>query len=538
MFKPPALLAKLNKDVGESIMLRAMSLLIGLAPMLSGAAWAIEGMGNPWETVDDAVCAGLKLTDFSTDSGGAVSITSAGRVADTKDLPGYCRVVATIAPKNNVEIRLPISGWNGRVLMAGCGGLCGKIQMARTDDALARKYAVAHTDMGHTEDDVNFADDPQLMEDFAHRSTHVATVLLKAVTKAYYNRQYEHAYFRGCSTGGRQGLTAALMYPDDYDGIIAGAPAAGPAVPNIVWALKANTRADGSSILDTTAITILHKAVLGACDLDDGMKDGIVGHPPSCAFDPAAMTCDKGKPGECLTLEQVDAARKIYAGVPNPDGTKYASQGYSKGGELGWLRTLVRTDKPAGMEGVARNYLRRFADMPSPPQTLADLDFAKTPVRLAAVDALPSFGSDGKRLAAFEKAGGKLLLYHSWSDDSLTPATAIDVYSAHARSMGGNERLDPFFKLFMIPGMFHCQGGDGPDAVDFLSAMETWVEKKSEPEKQIAFKTKQKPPVDSLHRFPLPPDQVLFSRPLYPFPASAKFSGQGDASSASTWFKN
>jgi pimeloyl-ACP methyl ester carboxylesterase len=538
MFMPPDWLAKLNKDVGESIMLRALSLLIVVASTLSGGARAIEGMGNPWETIDDAVCAGLKLADFSTDVGAAVSITSAGRVPDTKDLPGYCRVVATIAPMNNVEIRLPISGWNGRVLMAGCGGLCGAVQMERTDDALARKYAVAHTDMGHAEADMAFADDPQLLEDFAHRSTHVATVLLKAVTKAYYNRPHEHAYYRGCSTGGRQGLTAALMYPDDYDGIIAGAPAAGPAVPNIVWALKANTRADGSSILDTAAITILHKAVLGACDMDDGVKDGIVSHPPSCAFDPASIACSKTKPGECLTPEQVEAAKKIYAGVPNPDGTKYASQGYSKGGELGWLRTLVRTDKPAGMEGVARNYLRRFTDVPNPPQTLGDLDFTKTPVRLVAVDALPSLGADGKRMVAFEKAGGKLLLYHSWSDDSLTPATAIDVYSTHERAMGGKERLDPFFRLFIIPGMFHCRGGDGPDAVDFLSAMESWVEKKNAPEKLIAFKAKQKPPVDALHRFPLPPDQVVFSRPLYPYPASTKFSGRGDAANASTWVKN
>ena len=519
-------------------MIRKLVLMVFLSLAAGGESLAIEGMGNPWETIDDAVCAGLKITDFSYDVGAAVTIKISERVPETNSLPGYCRVVANIAPKNTVEIRLPISGWTGRVLMAGCGGLCGEIQMARTDDALVRKYAVAHTNMGHAESDVAFADDAKMLEDFAHRSTHVATLLLKAVTKAYYNRAHDHAYFRGCSTGGRQGLTAALMYPDDFDGIIAGAPAAGPAVPNIVWALKANTRSDGSSILDPIAINILHKAVLGACDMNDGVKDGIVSDPPTCTFNPAAITCDKAKTGQCLTLEQADTAQKIYDGVANPDGTKYASQGYSKGGELGWLRTLVRTDKPAGMEGVAQNYLRRFADMPNPPKAIADLDFTKQLVRLVTVDSLPSFGPGGQRLALFQKAGGKLLLYHSWSDDSLTPATAIDVYTAHEKAMGGKEQLDPFFRLFVIPAMFHCRGGDGPDAVDFLSAMETWVEKKSAPEKLIALKANQSPPTNTEYLFPLQANEVLFSRPIYTYPWAARYSGQRDAKDASTWIKN
>jgi len=503
-----------------------------LSLAVSGTALAIEGQGNPWESIDEAVCTGLKLADFSTAVGAAVTVKTAARVAQTTALPGYCRVVASIAPKNTVEIRMPVSGWNRRLLMAGCGGLCGAVQMERTDDALARNYAVAHTDMGHAETDMAFADDPQALEDFAHRSTHVATLLLKAAAKAYYNRPHDFAYFRGCSTGGRQGLTAALMYPDDYDGIIAGAPASGPAVPNIAWALKANTRSDGSSILDPAAINTLHQGALAACDMSDGVKDNIIGDPPSCAFDPASLACGKDAK-QCLTAEQVDAARKIYTGIGSP----HASQGYAKGGELGWLRTLVKTDTPAGMEGVARNYLRRFADLPAPPKTLAELDFAKHPVRLAAVDALPSLGPDNKRLAGLEKSSGKLLLYHSWSDDSLTPATAIDFYKANEQTFG-KEALDPFFRLFVIPGMFHCRGGEGPDAVDFLGVMERWVEKKAPPENLTAFKPKQRLTINIEYRFPLPADQVVFSRPVFAYPAAAKYSGKGDANDAANWTRN
>jgi pimeloyl-ACP methyl ester carboxylesterase len=513
-------------------MAQKVGLVAVLVTCLSGAAVAMEGSGNPWQTIDDAMCAGLKLRDFSGDVGAEVNVTLAGRMPESATLPGYCRVVATIAPKNSVEIRLPVSGWSGRLLMAGCGGLCGSIQMERTDDALARRYAVAHTDMGHGETDVAFADDPAALEDFVHRSTHVATKLLKAAAKAYYDRPHDYAYFRGCSTGGRQGLTAALMYPDDYDGIIAGAPAAGPAIPNIAWALKANTRADGSSILDTAGVQTLHAGVLAACDLDDGVRDNIISDPPSCRFKPETLTCGQNALGPCLTDEQVAAAKKIYAGPPN------ASMGYPVGGELGWLRTLVKTDKPAGMEGVSRNYLRRFADLPNPPKTLAELDFAAHTPRLAPVDALPSLGADGRKLTELQKSGGKLLLYHSWADDSLTPATAIDFYRANEKSFGGAKSLDDFFRLFVLPGMFHCRGGEGADSVDFLSAIETWVEKGTPPDKLIAYKTNTARPITQDPRFPLPASDVKFSRPIFPFPAASRYSGRGDMNDSANWERN
>ncbi len=474
-----------------------------------------------------AACGELARADFSGAVGAAVTLHGAVDVAAAGDLPAHCRVTATVAPKNSVEIRLP-QDWSGRTLMAGCGGLCGTIQMERTDDALARGYAVAHTDMGHGGEDMKFADDPQLLEDFAHRSTHVATVLLKALALAHYGRAQTRSYYRGCSTGGRQGLTAALMYPGDYDGIAAMAPAAGPAVPNIAWAMKANLRPDGSSILDDAALDVLHRGVLASCDLDDGVADGIVGDPPSCAFVPASLTCGKAPLEACLTTEQVRAASQIYSG------SGY-SAGFGKGGELGWKRNLVRRgDKAAGFEGVARNYLRRFTG-PDAPKTLAELDFAKHPVKLEAVDALPSFGVQGAALAKFRATGGKLLLTHAWADDSLTPATAIDVYKAHEQALGGKAALDPFFRLFVIPGMFHCRGGAGPDAVDLLTALEQWVEAGAAPDKLIAYKPKQAMPYPGEYRFPMTKDQVVFSRPVFPFPAAAKYLGVGDVNDAANW---
>ncbi len=519
------------------ILMTCSVLLAAIAPsMPARAASAPAAVGAAAET-QAASCARLASLRFEAPVGAAVSVRSAARVGEAGDLPAYCRVVASIAPRNTVEIRLPVSGWEGRVLMAGCGGLCGAIQMERTDDALARGYAVAHTDMGHAEADVGFADDPRALEDFAHRSTHVATRLLKAVARAYYGRPHAHAYFRGCSTGGRQGLTAALMYPQDYDGIVAGAPASGPAVPNIAWALQANTRRDGSSVLDVPAIRLLHAAVLGACDLDDGVRDAMLADPLACRFEPSTLICGRTSSEGCLTPEQAESARRIYGGVRNPDDTPYASQGYARGSELGWLRTLVRTDRPPGMEGVARNYLRRYADLPEPPRSLAELDFSRLPVRLAPVDALPSYGTSGRRLEAFQRSGGKLLLYHGWSDDSLTPATSIDVYTDHARAFGGRARLDPFFRLFMVPGVEHCRGGTGADAVDFLDAIARWVERREAPDRLLAQRASRVVSLPAEYRLPLPLDQVSFSRPVFPWPAVAVWSGQGDVRDASTWIR-
>lgn len=474
-------------------------------------------------------CAALKASSFDADVGAKTTVLETVEVAATAELPAYCKLVGVIAPHNNVEIRLPKDTWSGRVLMAGCWNLCGKVEADRANDALARGYAIAHTDMGHDEPDLSFAKDAAKLTDYEHRSTHVTTLLLKAAARAYYGKPHIKSYFRGCSTGGRQGLVAALMYPQDYDGIAAGSPASGPTVPNIAWALKANTRADGSQVLDGRALEVLHTGVLAACDMDDNVKDGIIANPDGCAFEPKNIVC--ADPQKCLTAEQANTAGLIYGGV-----TGYASRGFAKGGELGWSRGIVSVDgKPTGMMMVAQYYLDRYARDPNPPRTLMELDFSKHPPRLEAVDWYPSFGADGKRLAALQKAGGKLLLTHSWADDQLTPATAIDFYEDHARAFGGRAALDPFFRMFIIPGMFHCGGGDGPDAVNLLTALESWVERGEAPSRLIAYKTKASRGYPGQYAFPLAPDNIVSARPLFPFPTWARYRGRGDINDPANW---
>lgn len=483
-------------------------------------------------------CAALARVDFSASLGAKVTITAAEDVTAANGLPAYCRITAKIAPKIGVEIRLPREGWQGRLLTAGCGGLCGEIQMARTDDALIRAYAVAHTDMGHQDTGPTATQtiygDKQIQEDFAHRATHLTTKLLKESAALYYGRAPAHSYFRGCSTGGRQALTAAILHPQDYDGIVSVAPSMGAgAVPNIAWAQQSNTRADGTSILDWPALQSLHQGALAACDLNDGVKDGIIADPKACAFDPRAIVCNTSADSNCLSAEQAEAARKIYDGVVDSTG-RAVTMGLAKGGELGWRRTLVAENgKPPGASQFTGSYTRRLGP-DAPP--LAQFDFRKQPVALTVLDAVPDAPNGGAaRFAAYAAAGGKLLMLHGWSDESLSPSTSLDVFLAEAKARGGIEKIADSARLFLVPGLQHCVGGPGPGAIDTLSALEAWVEKAQAPARLTAYREVTTRNFQTEPRFPLKPEEILFSRPLYPYPASYRYTGKGDANDASNY---
>jgi feruloyl esterase len=487
-------------------------------------------------------CTALAQADFSAALGATVTMTGAEPIAADGALPSYCRVTAVIAPRIGVEIRLPLEGWQGRVLTAGCGGLCGEIQMTRTDDALIRGYAVAHTDMGHQDTSraaqATIYGDPQTQEDFAHRATHLTTRLLKAAAARHYGEAHRASYFRGCSTGGRQALTAAVLHPEDYDGIIAIAPSMGAgAVPNIAWAVQKNTAADGTAILDEKALKQLHQAALAACDRDDGVNDGVIANPLACTFDPAALQCANPAAQDCLTREQVEAARAIYDGVRDIEG-RAVTMGFAKGGELGWLRTLVAKDgKPAGGMQFAASYPRRLG--PDAPSSLAALDFTRAPVALTALDAVPQPPGGGQaRFAAHAARGGKLLMLHGWSDESLSPSTSLDPFLQEAAARGGIGSIAQSVRLFLAPGLQHCIGGPGPGAIDTLSAIEAWVERGQAPERLIAYREVTVRDFRTEPRFPLPAEAFTQTRPLFPYPDFAVYRGEGAVEDAANFTRS
>lgn len=478
-------------------------------------------------------CAVLAALDFEESVGAAVSLQGAMVEADGR-AAARCRVSGRIAPEIGVEIWLPAETWNGRLLVTGCTGACGSLQTGQMEDAAARGYATATTDGGY--DSRQYADDrwawnaPEREEQVSHRAVHATTLLARALIAAFYGERAQYAYFRGCALGGSQGLAAAQRYPEDFDGIIAGAPfQQGLSVPHMIWADRVNTDAEGAPLLRGEQIGLLHHAVLAACDAADGIVDGIVGDPERCTFDPATLLCREGEQDDCLDGTQVEAARRIYSGPLTSSEHRLALFGAAPGSEFTWATQLI------GREGAAPPYrvigeqwLRYHAFEPDPPQDAppGGFDFDRDPARLAASISRIGFEPD---LDAFQRRDGRLIIHHGWADELLQPAHTIEYWRRAVHASGGEEELATFARLFLLPGVQHCGGGPGAGDVDYLTAIERWVEQDEAPDMLIAWRTRASVSVSVRQpQFPLA-GEVLLKRPVFPYPDVARYRGDGDA---------
>jgi hypothetical protein len=476
-----------------------------------------------------------------------------GGVTD-KDHPELCRVEGQIAPTVGFLLRMPTTNWNGKILMGGCGGPCGMYLADRTDPALVRGYAVVVTDMGHKGSGWMFAENnPQQMIDFGYRATHVTAVAAKEVVASYYGQAPKWSYFIGCSTGGRQALVSAQRFPEDFNGIVGGAPPwmqTGHQPYVGVWGSKANIRADGTPIMFAPRLQVIHKAVMAACDKLDGLADGVLQDPRKCTWDPGAIQCASGPATDaCLSAEEVGAVRKIYDGPRNSKGVSLYP-GLARGSELDWTPLIVG---PPGKPGIywesADTTLHHLAFNPSRPASWEhrNFDFDRDPALLQIND--PLFHHTNPDLSAFKAAGGKLILFHGWNDNNLIPPQlAIDYYEKASRTMGGEKATQDFFRLFMMPAMGHCRYGPGGGEADWLTALENWVEKGQAPEQILAHHMVTEPyptaqagafsKVDSatfIPRHPLPAGSYDRVRPVYPYPAVARYGGRGDPAAAASW---
>jgi len=530
----------------------AVLLLLPLFCVLpTGSPLAATPEPSGLAAADRVACEALKALDLSEGTGARVRLVDVGILPATVDQPELCRVNGFIEPQVGFEVRMPVQDWNSKLLVTGCSNLCGILQIEGMEDALARGYAAATTDMGHRTGDTADArwalNSPALEIDFGHRATHVATRAAKEIVASYYGDPPEYAYFRGCSTGGRQGLVAAERYPDDFDGIIAGAPFnQALSVPHMAWVLAANAGPDGKPILTRTQFDLLGKAALDTCDARDGAVDGVVGNPETCTFKPEALQCagtvageKPGRAGACLSPEQVEAARKIYAGPRTSSGQAWSSGGSPVGSEFTWEKSLLAAPgKIPFFQFVVDNWSRYLAfepDLPVRPTPSATtpgphwsaVNFDAGPTQFAATTAVAGFKPE---LARFGALGGRLLLYHGWADETLMPAHTLDYWrdaqrrpvgkefgKASGKSAGGG--LSEFARLFMLPGMLHCGGGPGATEVDYLTVLERWVEAGEAPESLLAYKVKD--PVSTVlrqPRFPLPPGSVENTRKVYAYP--------------------
>jgi feruloyl esterase len=399
--------------------------------------------------------------------------------------------------------------------------------------------------MGHkgSAEDVLWADNNlQAQIDFGYRATHVVAAAGKAITASYYRRSAHRSYFVGCSTGGYQGVTEAQRFPWDFNGILAGAPDINLGAANLraIWIARVFLDEAGKPRLDHEALELVHSAALARCDRDDGVKDGIIGNPPACHFDPGDLVCKAGQTRKCLAVSQADTVRKLYAGPMTSKGQKTSTGGFLPGSELLWEEFWPP-------ESTAQYFKYGMPGYSTGPQwKYTDFDFDRDYQRLGGT---PWYDNDNPDLRKFKQAGGKLIVYHGWADTVDLPGAVTDYYEAVERAMGGRAATQSFFRLFMVPGMNHCTLGEGAFAVDWLGYLEAWVEDGHAPERIIGSHVKLEDVMDRVdhgdkdawqmleHRleFPLDPATVEFSRPIYPYPTQVKYLGHGDLSDAASF---
>jgi feruloyl esterase len=442
-----------------------------------------------------------------------------GGGAAFKTLPAFCRVAATLRPVEDSEIRIevwmPAAGWNGKLQSVGNGAWAGSISYPAMAIALQSGYAAASTDTGHSGNIATFVvGHPEKLVDFAWRSVHEMTVAAKALAAAYYGNGPQRSYFNGCSTGGRQALTEAQRFPNDYDGIVAGAAANYPTRLQgaQVWTAEVAHRSEAAYI-PPEKYPLIHKAALAACDALDGVKDGVIEDPTRCHFDPGVLACKEGDGAACLTAEQVETARKIYAGPSDPRTGKNLFPGLEPGSELGW--TNLTGPKPMALAEETYQYLvfhnpewsyRKF-------DVAADMATAEKVVG-------QTMNAINPNLQPLFAHGGKLLMYHGWADPGIAPGNSVNYYTSVVEVAGAAKAKNEV-RLFMVPGMGHCRGGDGTDTFDAVAALDQWVTKGEAPD-EIPASHRTKGVVDK-------------TRPLCPYPKVAVYKGSGDSNDAANF---
>ena len=479
-------------------------------------------------------CTAMAGVDVSQAVGAGTGISSATATTAPAGYP-ICDIKGVIAPQIQFEVQLPTQTYRQRYLQTGCGGLCGSLAINApaavgcaplTDGS----FAVASDNQGHVGGgtaDGNFGTDHALRIDFAYRADHLTALAAKALITAFYGQAPRYSYFDGCSQGGHEALTEAQRYPHDFDGILAGAPASITTELNGFnqpWLARVDFDAAGRVILPASKLPALHAAVMARCDGLDGLVDGQLDDPRHCPFDPATLTCPAGIDNDtCLTPAQLTVVRKIYSGAVDIRGRHLYPGGQPYGSELVWAGWMIPPDPAATQDStiawrIGNGWVKYLAFDPNPPlrSTLNDLAFDKATFdrvqRLAGL-----YDATDPDLRAFQRSGGKLILWHGWADQAIPPTGTVAYYQAVQDRMGGLAATQRFARLFMFPGMYHCFGGTGPYAFDLLTPLLNWVESGAAPQR-----------VDAA----LPGTRT---RPVFPYPLVARYDGTGSTDDAANF---
>ncbi|OLC74651.1 MAG: hypothetical protein AUH72_21425 [Acidobacteria bacterium 13_1_40CM_4_65_8] len=495
--------------------------------------WKASVLADAAQAKPRAACATLvALTGYE------FSVITATPVPASTDVPEHCRVTGQIQPEIRFEVSLPAM-WNGRLYMFGNGGYAGEPldapgRVASVRRGLARGFAVAQMNTGHdagAEPLGTFAVNSQKFLDYAYRGLHVTALTAKKILQTYYDGALRHSYFDGCSTGGRQGLISAQRFPDDFDGIVAGAPVLNFSGTMIDYA--SNQRALSAAPIAPEKLKVVADAVYAKCDAIDGVTDGLIDDPRRCAFKPSVdlPRCANDADGPaCFTAAQLRTLETIYSGVKRngveifpgwPVGAEIGAPGAGAPGSTasGWMPWFVGAPNVRPIQiSFGETFFKYMAfGKPNPSYDWltfnVDADLDKLQWTRSVLDATDP------DLSRFNARGGKIVGYFGWADPALNPMMGVNYYESVRQTVGPSTA--DFYRLFMVPGMFHCSGGVGASTFDALTPLVEWVEKSVAPRSIVGSRV-----VDGT---------VVRTRPLCPYPEVAKYKGSGSIDEAASF---
>jgi len=475
-----------------------------------------------------------------------------GMPAKSVDVPAFCRVRGEIKPSPDshilFEVWMPTAEWNGKFEQMGNGGLAGSINLFTLASAMKKGYATAGTDDGHQAAPVDASwalGHPEKVKDFGYRAVHETSAKAKKIIETFYQKSPSYSYFNGCSEGGREALMEAQRYPNDFNGILAGAPAHKWTDLMFDFAWNAQALDGPAKFISQPKRRAVREAALAACGEQDGVKDVFIKDPLRCHFDPSVIACKGEDSDNCLTPEQIEALKKIYAGPRNSRTGQQISPGYEPGAEdtagipgISFASYVFGLAPGASLDAIFSSAFFGGFVFDNPNWKFSDFNFDKD-VATTEEKVGSLLNARNPDLTAFRAHGGKLLQYHGWNDGSPSPHHSVDYYDDVIKKIGSLSQTEDFYRLFMVPGMMHCGAGPGPNLfgnmMDFVAAndvdhniyaaLERWVEQGVAPDRIIAKKYQDDDPAKG----------VEMTRPLCPYPQVAKWSGKGATSEAQNW---
>jgi hypothetical protein len=456
-----------------------------------------------------------------------------------KELPPFCRVQGVFHPTSDSYIRfevwLPENHWNQRYLGVGNGGFAGSIGYQGLAGNLKRGYATAGSDAGHQAngEDASWAyHHPEKIKDFGWRAVHLTAQRTKDIIKAYYDKPATKSYFDSCSDGGREALMEAERFPEDYDGILAGAPAAGwTSLMSSGLVVSQVTLSDPAGYISGLKLPAIQQASLAACDSADGVKDGFLNNPIQCHFNPSVLLCKGQDSLSCLTAPQVKSLGVFYGDNDSPARPYFA--GYGRGDETAWAEWVLGQGPGAGSGTQYVQNFFRYMVMDDPRWNLMTADPAAAR-KQAASKTGAELDAVNPDLSGLKARGGKLILYHGWADPAIPAANTIAYYQSVQKKMGEAD-TSQFVRLYMAPGVEHCLGGPGPSAFGQLGIPTTGEAKYGIFDALVDWVEKDKPADTVIATKYSPDNKVLMTRPLCPYPAIAKYKGSGDTNDAANF---